>query len=255
MKNYYFLVAVLPELILGKKAPISYDELRDLLQMNLTKKDLEVVAFFQLFMDITNLQLFWRKMPIDTRGSLSEKEIDEALLARTYYPDYVFDYIDRFEKTADRLLHFSFLVSYFFRETILEIKGFLHSYFLFERELRLIMTALRSKEQKKDVGYQLQYEDPQDPLVLEILSAKDQPSYEPPKEYSVLKQIFSQKDSNPLEIAYKYMQFRFLKIDEMILSQPFSLDRILAYMAQLVIVEDWDRLDQERGKKIVNLIA
>lgn len=32
---------------------------------------------------------------------------------------------------------------------------------------------------------------------------------------------------------------------------PFSIDSVLAYMARLILVEDWDLLDEEKGRAIV----
>lgn len=35
--------------------------------------------------------------------------------------------------------------------------------------------------------------------------------------------------------------------------QIFSIDRILGYMVQLILVERWENLDQEKGNQLVDL--
>jgi hypothetical protein len=38
----------------------------------------------------------------------------------------------------------------------------------------------------------------------------------------------------------------------MIGNQVFTIDRILGYMVQLILVERWENLDQEKGNQLVD---
>ncbi len=96
MGNYYFLAPSLPPIALRDKPDISFNELKGRLVVNLSKKDLALSQLLMRFTDICNIRNLFMEEPIDTRGTLSEKELDEALLVRAGLPDYVFDFLDQF---------------------------------------------------------------------------------------------------------------------------------------------------------------
>lgn len=102
MGNYYFVVPSLPPLSLQEKPQISFAELMTRLEMNLSKKDLEKTQVLRRIVDIYNIRALLTEEPIDLRGNLNEKELDEALLVHTVLPDYVFDFLDQFEKQRTR---------------------------------------------------------------------------------------------------------------------------------------------------------
>ena len=78
----------------------------------------------------------------------------------------------------------------FFQEQKKQKNPFLAAYFRLERELRLVLVALRAKEQKRDLEEELKYEDPFDLFVQFILAQKDMETFQPPKEYEEVKVIF-----------------------------------------------------------------
>ena len=101
MGNYYFLAASLPPLGLGQKPEITFEELKSRLEINLSKDDFAKVKTILLFTDLQNIRALLSEEPIDPRGNLDEKELDEALLTRSILPDYVFDFFDKFEPALD----------------------------------------------------------------------------------------------------------------------------------------------------------
>src|SRR5690349_14016178 len=117
MRNYYFLVPSLPPLHLGEKPDITFDAFAARLEMSLRKGDLKKTRVLRRFVDIYNIRSLLLEEPIDPRGNLNEKELDEALLIKNVLPEYVFDFLDQFEKPLDRIRHFSGLLArYFARE-------------------------------------------------------------------------------------------------------------------------------------------
>ena len=114
------------------------------------------------------------------------------------------------------------------------------------------MVALRSQQAKREIAQQLQFEDLTDPLVALILAQKDAPSFEPPIEYVDLKEKFLACGQDPW-LQYKTVaQWRFQRIEELVEKPLFSIDWILSYMAQLLIVEHWADLDEAKGKMILD---
>lgn len=190
MSNYYFLAASLPPLVLGERPDVTFEELTSRLEINLTKSDFEQTVIFRRYIDMSNIRALFLEESIDTRGNLNEKELDEAMLLKDGLPEYVFDFLDRFEGMSEKLRNFSGLFSTFFTEEVSRTTGFLHAYLEFEREWKLVMLAIRAKELGRDVTRELQFEDFSDPIVAQILAQKDSEGYDPPNDYLSLKETF-----------------------------------------------------------------
>lgn len=251
MGNYYFLAASLPPLVLGQKPEITFEEFKNRLELNFSKRDYAQVKTVLLFTDLQNIRALLLEEPIDPRGNLDEKELDEALLIRNILPDYVFDFFDSYENLQERVKSFFGLLSQFFREEIPRQKGFLKRYLSFERGWRLVMLALRAKELKRDVTRELQFEDFSDTLVAQILAQKDAAHYEPPPEWQELKELTLASGGDPWQRYKAFARWRFKRIEEMVEQPLFSADWILGYLAQLMLVEHWNELDANKGKMIL----
>lgn len=251
MGNYYFVITSLPPLSLHERPEISFEELMARLEMNLSKKDLEKTGVLRHIVDIYNIRALLTEEPVDPRGNLNEKELDEALLVHIVLPDYVFDFLDQFEKAADKVRHFHGLLARFFNEEIPKQKGFLKKYLAFERGWRLVLLAIRAKQLGRDVARELQFEDPADPLVAQILVQKDSEVYEPPQEYAEIKEIIASCYADPWAENRAFAEYRFRKIEELSENGPFTIDKVLSYIAQLMIIEGLNELDAERGGMIL----
>lgn len=247
MANYYFLITAFPPLTLGLKPELSYKELSDLLVLNLTPEDLGKLEELLRPIDLYNMRAFWLHLPLDDRGQLKAKDIEEELLVQEGLPSYIIDYLERYESTEDRLRYFSSLYVSLYRDLQPKLKGFLLKYYQFEREIRLVLTGLRAKRAGRDIVRELQFEDPTDSLVAEILAQKDTPDYTPPREYEDLKTLFVDNSSDPQKLNRAILEYRFNKIEEMEEAQDFGIDRVLAYVARFMLAESLAELDKEKG--------
>jgi hypothetical protein len=251
MAAYYFIGTALPPLAIGVKPEISFQEFYDLLISNLTAEDLEKVDDLLWLIDLANIRSFWMAMPLDSRGKFGSKELEEALLVREGLPDYLVDFLDRYESTADRLRYFTSLYTSFYQDLFARLKnGFLKTYLMLDREIRLVLTALRAKSADRDVIRELQFEDPTDPLIMEILAQKDSADYIPPSEYEGLKALYLNTKADPKELYRALLEYRFKKVEEMEENEHFSIDRILGYLVRLMIVESWEALNEKQGLAI-----
>lgn len=247
MGNYYFLITTFPPLTIGHLPELTFKELESLLELNLSGADLDKVDELLRPIDLYNIRAFWLGMPLDDRGHIKAKELEEELLVQEGLPSYVIEYLERYESTEERLRHFSSLYVSMYSDLISRHKGFLGKYFEFERELRLILTAIRAKIAGKDLVRELQFEDPTDPLVLEIISQKDMPDFLPPKEYEDLKNLYLANMESPEKLNRAILEYRFQKIEEMEVPSEFGIDRVLAYIAKFLLVESLAVLDKEKG--------
>jgi hypothetical protein len=252
---YYYVGTALPPLKIGEQPDITFQEFDRLLRDNLSHSDYEQTKVLRRYYDILNIRAFLKKDPLDPYGNWDENDLDELLLSSEGAPPYLAQYLDKYESKEDRLKHFPELLAAFFREEVQDAEGFLKEYLTFERDLRLVLVGFRAKELKRDLITELQYENPDEDLVAQILSQKDAQTYEPPEKFEDLYPILTEHYQSPLELYQALCEYRFNKIDSMIGLETFSLERILGYMAQLIIVKKWLELDKQKGIQIVdNLI-
>ncbi len=255
MSKYYFLVTLLPPLSFDETPEITFAELDELLHENLSKHDYAKTAIIRRYYDLINLRALWLSDSFDLFGTLSADEIEEAAFIGHGLPRYVHDFLEQYDKNADRLRHFPSLLAHFFRSNNLS-DPFLKAYLKFEREVRLILTAFRAQKLQADLILELQYENPEEEFIAQLLAQKDAPEYEPPEEYRELKIIFSKYNGDPLHLQRAIDEYRLEKIDSFAsISDTFSIERILAYLIKLIVIEKWVTLNRQKGLQIIETIV
>lgn len=259
MTEYYFLASLLPPLEIGHVPSLGFPELKELLSNNLTKEDQLRVRRFLRLIDMENLRSFWANEPFDPRGNLNREEMEQALFNLQWpigdeFPLFLQDYLNKYHTNEERLQHFPLLMSQFFELHMENETGFLKDFYTFLREMRLVMVGFRAKKIGRDVAVELQYEDPADPIVAQILAQKDAKTYEPPFEYKELKPIFEEYGDSPQELYKAVNEYQFNQIIEIWGGEIFTLDRILNYMARLTLVERWLELDVQKGIQVIDTI-
>lgn len=256
MAKYYFVGTLLPSLSFDSKPEMSFAQLEVLLRDNLTSSDYEKTLIIRRFYDILNLRSLWLEEELDPRGELSSGLLEEALVDHSGLPAYVYEFSERYQKKEERLHHFPFLLARFFQSAD-ELKDpFLRHYLNFERELRLVMTAFRAKKLGRDLNVELQYENPEEDLIAQLLAQQDAKTYEPPEKYKELKLLFEKYGDTPLALQRALDEYRFEKIESFVdMADSFSIERVLAYFTQFIIVEKWFEIDKARGIQIVDTIV
>lgn len=247
MSKYFFLGSFLPPLKVGNKPDIQFNDLIELFKKNMVKADFEKISFLRSYIDLKNIQNLLKKQPLDSRGNYNEKELDEAILNRDGFENYLFEYLDEFETKEKQILHFHKLFLTFFHNAQSRKKGFLKRYFHFEREWKLILTAYRAKKLQRDLTLELQYEDSSDPLVAQIIAQKDSSLFEFPTEYEDLGESLKNSMDNPKKQYEIISTFRFNKVNESVQDKHFSIDFVLGYFVQHIIVEDYYSLNDKKG--------
>lgn len=256
MAKYYFVGTLLPTLSFDAPPEMSFAQFKVLLRDNLTPKDYEKTLVLRRFYDILNLRSWWLGEDLDPKGELTPDAFEEALVSRVGFPDYVYEFVDKYQKKEDRIHHFPFLLAKFFQSSEILKDPFLRNYLSFERELRLIMTAFRAKKLGRDLSVELQYENPEEDLIAQLLAQQDAKSYEPPEKYKDLKMLFEKHGDNPLALQRALDEYRFETIENLVdMADLFSIERILAFFTQFIIVEKWFELDKAKGIQIVDTIV
>lgn len=249
MKGYFFLSSFLPKLQFDFPGTSSFDDLILLYRDNLSSNDMKKVWLIRHFIDLENVCQFLREEPIDKHGNFSESELSLALDLQEGFPQYLFDYLENYQTLEDQIRFFSSVLSHFFLDAQEAFSGFLSFYFDFERKWRLVLTAMRAKRLKVDLAKEFQFEDPRDLFVAELLAQKDTPQFEFPLEFIELDEALKGEAKSPKQQYKAIAQFRYQNILEKIQDHPFSIDYLLGYLAQFMIVEDWNALNEKEGSE------
>ena len=69
-------------------------------------------------------------------------------------------------------------------------------------------------------------------------------------EYSELSDLMIATYPDAWEQHKAFAEYRFKKVEEMAEEAVFSIDVILAYMARLMLIEQYNELDKEKGQII-----
>jgi len=254
MTQYIFTTSSLPPLKIGEAPEITFEQLDTLLYENLNPRDYKQTEILRRLYDILNIRALWKGDSFDPHGNLDENDLEEAVVDQTDLPKYVNDFLDTHKTKEERLKYFPILISLFFKEEIKHADPFLKKYLDFERKLQLVLVGFRAKKLKRNLEKELQFEDPNEDLIAQILAQKNAPEFEPPEGFEELKAIFEAHQDNPIKLYQSLCEFRFDNIEKLMGNDTFSFSKILGFMAELIIVEKWMELDQKKGMEIIDEI-
>lgn len=237
MRNYYFVAASLPDLQLHKELEITFSDLMRLFAMNLHSEDFAQIAIFRSYFDLDNIFHLLREEELDPRGNLFRWELEEALLHTQGLPEYIIEFLLRYPKDEQRLKNSHIAYELFYRRVIAQTSGFLHTYLLFERRMRLVLAAYRAKKEGRAWENELIDEERSELFTAQLIAQKEGTTLDFPLEYRSLYEKIQSAEA-PQEQNLAIAEYRIRKIDEMCDFPLFSFDYLVAYMAKFIILEE-----------------
>ncbi|WP_066629008.1 DUF2764 family protein [Labilibacter marinus] len=259
-KNYYCLVAGLPDLLLGdKKVAFNSIALKDMLQEELNTRDFSMAQALYLPFDHYNLinLLFQQHKEFDPRGnylsleleSLTDKKELEAIEGSDF-PTYLIDFCKQIlfaeepiEKVDAEVILFKMYSDFLtgFSNT------FLCEYLQFEINQKNIFTALTGR--KFDMEFEKELIG--DGEVVEALVKSRSRDFGLANELEYTEPLIQiYEEENILERELKIDRLKWNYLDESTFFNYFTVERVLAFVYKLLIVERWIALDEEEGKKM-----
>lgn len=251
MANHYFLATLLPPLKVGSHVELGSKEIHFLLEQNLSPHELRAVWVLKLLIDIDNIRSIWQKQPFKHGGNYELHDLEERLFFKERLPKYILDYLEQYHETKEQIQHFPKILHQYFAYESQTTDPFLKPYLTFQWQSRLVFVALRAHDLKRNIEAELAFEDKEDPFVAELLAASREKKFDPPAPYADLKALYESKKAAPLNLYQAISEWRFSRIEEMIEWDNFSVGRILGYVAQLELCEEWLQLDKLKGLEIV----
>ena len=243
MSEYYFVCTYIPKLQIDVPSEISIESYASLLEEHLSPADSGKWKALCRYYDLMDLLLFWMGRPLTGYGNFNENTLEEAILTGKDLPEYIDHYLNTYTSTEDRIQHVSKLYAAYFAEEVPKAEGFLKSFLVEDQAIRLILVGLRSKKWGRPLLFELQFENPNDDFVAFMLAQKDAKTFEPPFEFAELKTLYENLSDEPLKLQQAILSYRFKKALDLIGLQTFTVDRLLSYYAQLVLADQWKKIN------------
>ncbi len=258
-KKYYYVVSGLPEISFDTKLPFTLNDMLDEYQEDL-KGEAEHVNLIILNNDLRNLKDMFKEDGGDEKDRhlpsiYSIDELKEIVKVRDGVPEFVVDFLERYESRQDYLNNFHELEKGYFIYGTTSSNEFLSKYFQFELDFRNVISAVRSRGKETDI---IKYTaGTGDEIVLsKVRNNKSLPDFGLSGEAKWVEKVISAFDKDdPLNLEETIDKIRFEQIDDMILSMGFESDVLFAYMIKLQILERWASFDQDKGKKYIRNIV
>jgi hypothetical protein len=249
-RQYYYLVAGLPDLVLDQsKRPFTLSAFRQELKTHLHPDDYQLIEFFFLPADNYNLFHLLKKTEFawDENGRFTADELTEALREPDALPEYMQRFIAAYQAQEPIFPNMIWRnqLTWLYCDYVLEsTKGFMYELYTFERDLRNLLTGLAVRRNKLSLEGQLigDY-----PLTAAIRSSHAR-DFGLSGEYPYIERLLQWEDNNWLERELALDAMRWNNIDQCNTFNYFTVEVLLGYLIKLMILERWSPLDKVDGE-------
>ncbi|MGE5384007.1 MAG: DUF2764 family protein [Omnitrophica WOR_2 bacterium] len=264
VRNYYYLIAGLPDLTIDQgKLQFGSLEFREYLQTELHKKDYQLIEWLFLPNDNENLLNILNKKEAEwnIKGIYTKEELELAI-TEVVAPDKII--MD--EKSGVKPYITEFLNSYFgenrlmpslktenelsflyFADALKVKNDFLKSWFEFEINLKNLL--IFNTARKFNVSYENELiGETQLTQSLKHKTSHDSGDVAEYQYFDRINQISENTDIATREKAIDQLRWTFL--DEMNISNYFSIEVVISYIIKLMIIERWLKLDPKTGEEL-----
>jgi len=261
-RNYYCLVAGLPDLIPDdKKLHYSSAELREYLKEELHPSDFRLVRLFYLPFDHENMLnlLYELEFDWDERGNYSRDVLEpfvdkkqHELLDTSGFPTYLVEFMESyFEDDEDfpktKAIHF--LTDGWYKWLRKSGNDFVARFANYKQTMGNIMLALNGR--KHDIPFEEAIiGDDEVTQALRKSRSRDFGLSTEVNDIENIIQIFEIENILDRELRIDNHMWKFL--DEITFFDYFTIERILAFVQKIFVVERWFELDKEKGQQIFN---
>ncbi|MFW5773656.1 MAG: DUF2764 family protein [Tangfeifania sp.] len=261
-RNYYYLVAGLPDLIPDdKKLHYSSAELRDYLKEELHPADFRLVRLFYLPFDHDNLLniIYEPEFDWDERGNFSQEILEQfadkkqyELLDTSKFPTYLAEFIEMYfedEEEFPKAKAIRFLTEGWYNWLRKSGNDFVTRFADYKQTMGNIMLALNGR--KHDIPFEnALIGDDEVTQALRKSRSRDFGLSTEVNDIENIIQIFETDNILDRELRIDNHMWKFL--DEITFFDYFTIERILAYVQKIFVVERWFKLDKEKGQQIFN---
>ncbi|MCF8361420.1 MAG: DUF2764 domain-containing protein [Prolixibacteraceae bacterium] len=261
--NYYALVAGLPDILLeDKKVTFSSIDLRNMLEEEVSSSDYDLVELLYMPFDHINLlNLFFNtEKEFDKRGNYPLERMEKFKDKKNYeiadieeVPEYFAEFLECIHGEneciesyyeAERKLNESY---YNYLQNL--PNDFMQELARYELNIGNLMTALNGRKYKIDIEDKLIGHDE----VTSALKKRRSRDFGLGNEIDDIEQLIQIFENDRLlEREFKIDLHKWHYLDEMTFFNYFTIEKVLAFIQKLFMVERWLQLDEEKGREMFN---
>ena len=251
-RNYYYLVAGLPDILLDqKKVPFTLTEFKQELQYHLHPKDYQLVEYLFLPYDNINLLniLLKKDAEFNPLGNYSESFLTEEIKEPENLPGYMIKFLDAYreENPLHPNLSLENQLTWLYFDFMLEQKNeFLREIFATIRNINNIFAIYNARK----FGLSIENQMIGDYELTEAAKKTVSKDFGLANEIEPIDEIIGIYENNDIleqEISIDLLKWRHM--NNLNTFNYFTIEYILAYVLEFMMVERWSRLDTEQSKK------
>lgn len=263
-RNYYYLVASLPELFLDQeRKEFSVNALRNEVRENVHPSDFKLVELLFLPYDNENFlnRMLGRGLNFNEFGMLNPTTFDDLEGNLSLLPQYMQDFYNKYsgkDKTQDQTddeepdseteKHLEVLFQEKFYEMAIANKNsFLHKWFTFGRDFNNILTAINCRRLGYDVSKQLVGNG----FIVDALSHSQAADFGLKQEVDYIDRVIQITEIQ--DVMERERKFDLLKWDmatEFSTWDYFNINFVLAFFIKATIIQRWASLDAKFGAQM-----
>ena len=251
--NYYCFIAGLPEVFLDdRKLALSVNGFRELAREALKKEDVKLMELFFLPADNKQVLRLLNKMAPDTNLETVyplqclEDEITEPTNS---LPVYLNRFIADFKRE-----HLKYdvspenVLSWMYYDHLMKSDSkFVRNYAEFVMNVKNLQTALTCRKYGKEVAPEIIG----DNVFSKALRTSNSKDFGLAMEFPYVEKVISlMGNTNLVERERGLDLLLWDYIEEAVVYEYFSMDKVLSFMLELMIVERWSKMSSESGRKV-----
>lgn len=264
-KNYYALVAGLPDIMAqDKKLLYTSVQMRDIISEEVSEEDMSLVQLLFLPFDHLNIvnALFKKQVSWDERGNLASEIVEQLKDKKNIesvdlenVPSYIRDFVERYYVEEQEInfyqAEFSLTEAYFEYLTT-HTNSFVAALGYYYTSLNNLKVAYNGR--KHDVSYDKQLIGENELThALRKSRTRDFGASTLVDNLESLLQIFEIENTIERELKIDNNTWNF--VEENTFFNYFTIERVMAFIVKLLIVERWLLLDEEKGKQMFNQLV
>lgn len=254
LKNgYYCLIAGLPEIAWDdRKLAISVSNLRELAQNDLSKKDMELLNLFFLPADhVQILRLLTKQEPDPTLSTVYPlKQLEDEIAEPTssllpYLNQFIADFKGehlKYDVAPENVL------SWMYYDYLLKSgNSFVRRYAEFSINVKNLITALNCRKYGKEIEKEVIGNN----AFAKALRTSNSKDFGLAMDYPYVDKVISlMANPNLVERERGLDLLHWDFIEEAVVFEYFSVEKVLSFMLQLMIIERWSKMSSESGRKV-----
>lgn len=261
-RNYYALVAGLPDIVPEEKRSVfSSVAFRQMLHETIHPFDYEMVKLLYMPFDHNNLLklLYGSSREWDERANYTAEEMEALRERKSFeneeranFPQYIIDFIEIYlsEDSPENIyVAEQLLISSYYKYLEQSNNQFIREWAEYQSTIANVMAALNGRK------HNIPFEDALvgDNEVVSALKKSRARDFGLSNELPDIEQIIQLFEiDNLLERELKIDNHKWHFLDELTFFNYFSVEKILAFVLKLFVVERWMILDIEKGKGMFN---